>query len=82
MRKKMSLAVVGLLAGATLSVGSPAQAQPTTTGCTAHDPVLAYVCSVLNNAPQPGPTVQYYYELAGRVVKAAYCKVWPSDPSC
>lgn len=81
MRKKVSLAVVGLLAGATISVGSPAQAQPTTE-CDSPDPIVAYVCSVIGNAPQLGPTVQYYYELAGRVVKTAYCTLWPSDPAC
>ena len=76
MRKKVSLALVGLLAGATISVGSasPAYAQ----GCTAHDPTLAYVCRVLGEEP-PDPT--YYYNLVGAAVKMAYCTLW-EDPAC
>lgn len=80
MSKKLTLAVAGLLAGATLSVGaaSPAQAQT----CVSPDPVIAYVCRTLDNVPDVNAWIQHYYETAGRVVKTAYCTVWPGDPDC
>ncbi|HEV2756392.1 MAG TPA: hypothetical protein VG318_11530 [Actinomycetota bacterium] len=74
MRRKVSLVAAGLLAGATLSttVASPAHAQD---GCTAHDPTLAYVCTVLNEADPVG-WANYYYTLVGRVVTGVVCDLW------
>ena len=75
MRRRAALLATGLLAGAAISVsgGTPAHAQT----CTATDPVLAYVCRVVNGAPEPGPTIDYYYEKAGEVVYRVYCTAWP-----
>lgn len=76
MRRKLALITTGLLAGATLSVagGTPAHAQQCeSTG----DPVLGYVCTIVNNAPEPGPTIDYYYWLATGTVHWAYCQVSP-----
>lgn len=75
MRRKLSLVTAGLLAGATISMGTaaPASAQPVH-GCTSTDPVLAYVCRTIDNV---GPWAYYYYYKAGETVKDAYCLVWP-----
>lgn len=76
MRKKATLAAAGLLAGATMSVtgASPAHAQ---TCESSGDPVLAYVCTVVNNAPPPGPTIDHYVYVATSTVHWAYCQVSP-----
>ncbi|HYP23961.1 MAG TPA: hypothetical protein VEV43_10330 [Actinomycetota bacterium] len=77
MRKKMSLVAVGLLAGATMSMtASPAHAQPDP-NCAATDPVLAYVCRIINSAPEPGPTINHYYYQVTGAVHTAYCQVSP-----
>ena len=73
MRRKLSLLVVGLLAGATISTtAAPAHAQD---GCTAHDPTLAYVCRVVGEADPIG-WAGYYYTLVGRVVTGVVCDLW------
>ena len=74
MRKKLSLLVVGLLAGATLSMtaASPAQAQV----CQGEGPPFEYVCMVVNEADPVG-WVTYYYWKAGEVVDKVTCTLWP-----
>ncbi len=76
MRKKLTLVAAGLLAGATMSmtVASPAQAQ---TCQSDGDPIFGYVCTIINNAPEPGPTIQHYYYVATGTVHWAYCQVSP-----
>lgn len=77
MRKKLSLVTAGLLAGATMSVtaASPAQAQTCeSTG----DPVLAYVCSIVNNAPDAKELLSHYGDLVFDTVHYAYCTVSPN----
>lgn len=75
MRRKLALLTVGLVAGATISVGAAAPAHAQT--CTATDPILAYVCRIVNTAPQPGPTINHYYYLATGAVHNVYCQVSP-----
>lgn len=79
MRKRAAVLAAGLLAGATISLtgASPAQAQPDP-GCAATDPVLAYVCSIINNAPEPGPTINHYYYVIFGITDKVYCTVSPS----
>ena len=76
MLKRRSLVAAGLLAGATMLVtASPAQAQ----NCqSAGDPVLGYVCTIVNNAPEPGPTIDHYYYTAFNTIHVVYCTVSPS----
>ncbi len=76
MRKRLSLVAAGLLAGATMSMtaASPAHAQV----CYSDgDPILGYVCMILNNAPEPGPTVDHYVYVATSTVHWAYCQASP-----
>ena len=79
MRKRAALALTGLLAGATISIAgaAPAQAQPDP-GCAATDPVLAYVCRIINDAPDPNALVTHYYYVVFGVTDKVYCTVSPS----
>lgn len=76
MRKRAALALTGLLAGATISVAgaSPAHAQQ----CTATDPVLAYVCRIVNTAPNPNDLINHYYYVVFGITDKVYCTVSPS----
>jgi hypothetical protein len=78
MRKKAALLLAGLLTGATMSVigAGPAQAQDTT--CTATDPVLAYVCRIVNTAPDPQDLVNHYYYVVFGLTDKVYCTLSPS----
>lgn len=70
--------VVGLVAGATLSISAPtpAHAQP----CVSSDPVLAYVCQTLGDVPDVNYLINYYYNEVGEAVYNVYCRLW--DPTC
>ncbi|HEV2756393.1 MAG TPA: hypothetical protein VG318_11535 [Actinomycetota bacterium] len=74
MHKKLSLSMVGLLAGATIATSaSPAHAQE----CDAKDPVLDHVCDTVESV---GPWVGYYYNEVGEAWYRVYCLLW--DPTC
>lgn len=81
MRRKLSLLAASALIGSVMTVGgaSPAQA------ChydVVDDPVLGWACYQTHSIPDVEGWVQHYYDSLGRAVKTAYCKLWPSDPSC
>lgn len=78
MRKRAALVLAGLLTGATMSLAgaAPAQAQPT--NCTATDPVLAYVCRIVNGAPNPNDLVNHYYYVVFGITDTVYCTLSPS----
>lgn len=73
MRKRLSVAVAGVLAASALMIGSPAQAH--FHQCASTDPVLDYVCETVGGI-DPG-WVQYYYDELGEVVYKVYCTAWP-----
>lgn len=39
--------------------------------------MLAYVCRIINSAPEPGPTINHYYYQVTGAVHTAYCQVSP-----
>lgn len=77
MRKRAALLAAGLLAGATMSVTGAAPAQAQTCQSTG-DPVFAYVCLIVNNVPEPGPTIDHYYYVVFSVTDKVYCTLSPS----
>ena len=73
MRKKLSVVAAGMLAAATLSIGSPARAD--FHGCVSTDPVLAYVCQTIGGIDPAW--VNHYYNVVIDTAHWAYCSVSP-----
>jgi cytochrome c5 len=77
MRKRLSLVVAGLLVGGIASIGAaaPAYACDEVMG---GDPVYDYVCGTIHAAPEPGPTIAHYYDLAWSLADYVYCTASPN----
>ena len=78
MRNGLSLLAAGLLVAAAVTVGtaSPAYACDELTA-DGEDPVYRFLCNAVHAAPEPGPTIQHYYQEAGETAYGVYCKLWP-----
>ena len=78
MRKRLSLLVTGVLVagGVTVGTASPAYACHEL-GASSDDPIYQFTCDVVHSAPEPGPTIQYYYWKVGETAYDVYCKLWP-----
>ncbi len=79
MRRKLAALLATALAGGMIAVGSaaPAHASHCDAIINTDDPIILYTCRVVDTAPQPGPTIDYYYYLVTGIVHNAYCKVSP-----
>lgn len=80
MRRKLGVFLATALAGGMIALGpaSPASAGPCDEIISTDDPIILFACRVAGSAPEPGPTVTHYYNLAFDTVHFAYCTVSPN----
>lgn len=78
MRKRRSFVAAALFVGAIASIGAAAPAYACHELTTGDDPVYNYVCDTVHAAPEPGPTITHYYNLAWTLADFVYCTASPN----
>lgn len=78
MRERLSLVAAALFVGGVASIGAATPAYACHELTTGEDPIYNFACDTIHAVPEPGPTVEHYYNTVWALADWVYCTASPN----